>query len=265
MASHSLRGADSENAGLEGRGPSDVTIVVGRAWAAAVVLVAGAVAANVAFVGLGSSFEYPDILDEPTQDIVQLFDDTRATTMAWFALLAFGAALLIPGAVLLGALGRGRPAKWSVWAGVAAGVVQLIGLSRWFVLVPGYVDRALDPGASAASRAGAISDFETAHDVLGTVVGETLGYTLTAAWTILVVLAFPKAATWWRVSGAATSVLILLGVLVPLGVPGTDLANFIGYVLWSLWLIALGVLLVRGHLTDARARSDAPRSSSVAT
>lgn len=31
--------------------------------------------------------------------------------------------------------------------------------------------------------------------------------------------------------------LIAGGVLVPLGVPGADIGNFIGYVLWSLWLI----------------------------
>ena len=98
-------------------------------WAAAAVLVTGAVAANIAFFGLGSSFDYPDILDEPTQEVLQLFDDTRSSTMAWFATLALGAALLIPGAILLARFGSGRAAKWSAWAGVTAGVVQVIGLS----------------------------------------------------------------------------------------------------------------------------------------
>lgn len=39
--------------------------------------------------------------------------------------------------------------------------------------------------------------------------------------------------------------MILAGVLVPPGVPGADLTNFAGYVLWSLWLVALGVRLTR--------------------
>lgn len=234
-------------------------------WTAAAVLVTGAVAANIAFFGLGSSFEYPDILDQPTQDVLQLFDDTRSATMAWFATLALGAALLIPGAILLARFGSGRVAKWSAWAGVTAGVVQVIGLSRWFLLVPGYVDRALDQTATAAERSDARTDFETAHDVLGTIVGETLGYVFTSAWTILVLLAFPAAATWWRASGGFTAVLILLGVLDPLGVPGTDLANFIGYVLWSLWLIALAVLLVRKQLDNDRAGHPKPTASAKPT
>ncbi|MGZ5309029.1 MAG: DUF4386 domain-containing protein [Solirubrobacterales bacterium] len=221
-------------------------------WAPAVLLVAGALAANIAFVGLGSSFQYPDILQDPARDILKLFDDSRASTMAWFALLALGAALLAPGAVLLSRLGQGRAATWSARVGVAAAIVQVVGLSRWFLFVPGYADRALDPSSSPTDRADAVSDFETVHDVLGTFIGETLGYTLTALWIILVIVAFPSGPRWFRGWGAISAALILSGVLVPLDVPGADATNFIGYVLWSLWLVALATLLIRGRLTLAR-------------
>lgn len=136
-------------------------------------------------------------------------------------------------------------------------------MSRWFLLVPGYVERALDPSATPVARSDAVSDFETAHDALGTIVGESLGYAFTAAWTILVILAFPAAPRWWRTSGSLTAFLILLGVLVPLGVPGTDFANFAGYVLWSLWLVAVAALLVGGEL-DAGNPSDLGRPPETA-
>jgi hypothetical protein len=45
-----------------------------------------------------------------------------------------------------------------------------------------------------------------------------------------------------------SALLILAGVLSPLHVPGVDFANFIGYVLWSLWLIAFAVLLLRSRV-----------------
>lgn len=220
-------------------------------WAPSVLLVAAAVAANIAFVGLGSSFEYPDILQDPARDILELFDDNRATTMAWFGLLALGAALLAPGAILLARRGQGRAATWSARVGVAAAIVQVVGLSRWFVLVPDYADRALAPSSSPTEQADAVSDFETAHDVLGTAIGETLGYTLTALWIILVIAAFPSGPRWFRAWGATSAALIFSGVLVSLDVPGADEANFIGYVLWSLWLVALATLLIRGRLTPA--------------
>ncbi len=49
-----------------------------------------------------------------------------------------------------------------------------------------------------------------------------------------------------------SAALILLGVASPLGLPlvdtaALDTANFVGYVLWSGWLVVFGVvLLVRG-------------------
>ena len=39
--------------------------------------------------------------------------------------------------------------------------------------------------------------------------------------------------------------LILAGVLSPLDLPMIDTANFAGYILWSVWLVAFAVLLIR--------------------
>ena len=49
---------------------------------------------------------------------------------------------------------------------------------------------------------------------------------------------------WFTLVGAGSAVLILAGVLSPLDVPVLDQANFIGYIMWSLWLVAFGVLLL---------------------
>jgi hypothetical protein len=133
----------------------------------------------------------------------------------------------------------------AVVAGVAAAAVQVIGLSRWPLLVPGYATDAAspDPTVAAAGR----DSFEIAHRILGNIIGETFGYLLTGAWTLLVLAAVGRtiAGRWFTVLGAGSAVLILTGVLSPLDLPGVDLANFAGYVLWSLWLIAFAVVLVR--------------------
>jgi hypothetical protein len=128
--------------------------------------------------------------------------------------------------------------------------VQVIGLARWPLLVPGYAADAAstDPAVAAAGR----DSFATAHQILGTIVGETFGYLLTAAWTLLVLAALGRviAGRWFTALGAASAVLILAGVLSPLDLPAIDLANFAGYVLWSLWLVAFAVLLLRRPRTS---------------
>lgn len=32
---------------------------------------------------------------------------------------------------------------------------------------------------------------------------------------------------------------------MPLDVPGTDVANFVGYILWSIWLLGFAILIWR--------------------
>ena len=81
----------------------------------------------------------------------------------------------------------------------------------------------------------------TAHQVLGNLIGETFGYLLTAAWTLLVLIALGRSspAGGSRLLGAVSAVLIVAGVLSPLNLPLIDDANFAGYVLWSVWLVDL--------------------------
>ena len=45
--------------------------------------------------------------------------------------------------------------------------------------------------------------------------------------------------------------LVLAGVLSPLDLPLVDMANFVGYVLWSLWLLAFAAVLLVRHRAAA--------------
>jgi hypothetical protein len=45
--------------------------------------------------------------------------------------------------------------------------------------------------------------------------------------------------------GYAAAALIATGVIIPLGVEPASLSNFLGYIAWCLWLLALAVVLWR--------------------
>src|SRR6476646_4632954 len=91
---------------------------------------------------------------------------------------------------------------------------------------------------------------------LGTIVGETVGYALTAAFTVLVVIALTGTIAPRIVGylGYLAAGLIATGVLILLGVGVASLTNFAGYVAWCLWLIAMAVVLWRSP-AKALARS----------
>ena len=202
---------------------------------AAVLMVVAVVLANVAFLGLGSVFNYPDILQESASKILAEFREDQGMIITLFVVLALSAALLAPIALLVGRLAPNQLGRWSIRVGVAAAVVQVIGLMRWPLIVPFLADRQNT------------DTFETVHTTLGTVIGETLGYLLTATWTVLIIYAFAQrlAGPWFKYLGLLAAALIAVGVFVPVDVPGTDFANFVGYILWSVWLLIFAVLIWR--------------------
>lgn len=211
----------------------------------AALLIVAAVLTNAAFAVLGSVFNYPDILGEPVEDILAAFRAQQTAVVGWFAVMALSAALFAPIAIGVGRLSSHRAMRIAVPVGIAAAVVQVIGLLRWPLLVPGF---AADAASSDPALAAAAEDrFVLAHGLLGTLVGETLGYSLTAAWTLLVLIAVGGwiARRWFTALGAVSAVLILGGVLVPLGLPLVDFGNFIGYILWSVWLVIFAILILR--------------------
>lgn len=214
--------------------------VTARRAGAALALASGLAIAG--FTVLGSVFEYPQILEEPTADILALFREHQGTVMGWFLVLAVSAALMAPAGIWLGRIAGGRLGRWIAGVGIAAATVQVVGLQRWVTLVPGISDDALDP----ALRAAAEDRFELLHTVLGKAIGETFGYALTATFTVLVVIALSRTILprWLALTGYAAAGLIATGVVIPL-VEAASLTNFAGYVAWCVWLLAVAFLLVR--------------------
>jgi hypothetical protein len=210
-------------------------------------LVLASALAIAGFTVLGSVFEYPQILEEPTADILALFREHQRAVMAWFGVLVVSAALMAPAGIWLGRIAGGTLGRWIAGVGIAAATVQVVGLQRWVTLVPGISQDALD----SARRASAEDRFELWHTLLGKLIGETVGYALTAAFTVLVVTALRRTVlpAWLAYIGFVAAVLIATGAVIPV-VDAASLTNFAGYVAWCAWL--LGVAAVLFQVKDRR-------------
>ena len=231
---------------------------------AAAAMTGAATLAIAGFTALGSLFEYPQILKEPTADILAAYQAHQSAVMAWFGILAVGALLLLPMAIGLARMSPNRAAGRRILVvGATAAAVQAIGLSRWFLLVPGVSDDASDP----ALRDEAFRTFDTLHFWLGTILGETIGYILTAALTVLAVHTVLRHVmpTWVTWLGHTAAALIATGVAVPFGLHAATLSNFAGYVAWSLWLLVTAALLTlpAGARRRAANRATSPSSEPV--
>jgi len=223
-------------------------IAAGSMTGAALLAIAG-------FTALGSVFDYPAILKEPTDEILALYREHSTAVSGWFLVLVVGAALLAPAGMFLGRLTGGTLGRWIAITGIAAATVQVVGLSRWVLFVPGLSEDATDPALGADAR----HTFEQLHTWLGEALGETVGYALTATFTVLVLVSIARAGAprWLLVVGYVSAALIATGVLIPLGVEAAELTNFAGYVAWSLWLLVFSAMLWRPRTSVATVGSAA--------
>jgi hypothetical protein len=208
---------------------------------------------NVAFALLNQRFDYPDVLREPTDEVLRRFrEGGTGLIWIWWA-FALSAVLFAPVVVLLaGQLGDadGTVVALSVVFGVLASAVQFLGLIRWPFAVP-YLARVADEAEVGSTRHEAVEVvFQAFNRYLGVAVGEYLGYLLTGAWSILAGVALIQSdavPAWLGVLGVIIGPLFLISsfeFLGPFEPSGWKLAGQltpIAYVLWSLWLAALGV------------------------
>ena len=222
--------------------------------AAGVLLLVTPVWFNVTFMMLARSFDYPDILRRPTDEVLTRFRaGGSGLILRWWAFMMSGV-LFLPVAVLLPTIVRGGVLlPIAAVVGVLAAVVQVIGLLRWVYLVPYLARMNADASGTPATREAVRVVFEASHRFLGVGVGEHLGYLLTGVWTVLIgigMISGTAVAGWlgWvaLVVGAGLTVFSteFLGSYEERGWSLAGKAVPILYILWSFWLVVVGLMLL---------------------
>jgi len=205
---------------------------------------------NLIFFLLQRSFDYPDILRKPPHEILERFHlgSARLVTL-WYSFMLTSLLFILLATLLPQVIGPGS-ALFVVFAttvGVLAGLLQTLGLIRWSFLVPLLAGIYTDPTASQATRDSAVVVFQAFHRFAGVAIGEHLGYLFTSLWTLLIAVAMtqsPIFPSWLGWLGLIPAAGIFLGVFEEAGFKAAGAINAVSYILWSLWLIAMGVFLL---------------------
>jgi hypothetical protein len=220
-------------------------------------LVIGAASFAVAATALSSTFDWPDILREPPEVVLPAFvAGGTSLVWTWFAVAWTYAILLVPILLLPAALGRRDDPvlRAATFVGAASVLLSLIGFLRWVFVVPVLAESyaAGDPATKAAVAAA----WTAQHQFGGALLGEHLGQLLAIGWSITISVlilrtrVLPRWAGW---AGLVASGLYLTGqgdvlaTAVP-SFPVWDLGGLLGSTLWGLWVIALGVAVLRARI-----------------
>jgi hypothetical protein len=207
------------------------------------------IAFNVIFFLLQRTFEYPDILRKPTDYILSRFNAGGSRLILTWYSFALTGLLFVPTAVLVHQVFAGEDIPYMAVAttiGVLAGLVQFLGLIRWTFLVPYLAKTYFEPDSSQATKDSIAVVFQAFHRYAGMAVGEHLGYLCTSLWTAFIALAIiqsPQFNPWLGWAGLIPAIGIFIGLFEEAGFKAAGLINAISYILWSIWLIAVGVAL----------------------
>lgn len=208
------------------------------------------IAFNVIFFLLQRTFEYPDILRKPTDHILAQFAaGGKRLVLTWYS-FSLTTLLFIPVAVLVHQVLARDDMPYMVLAttfGVLAGVVQFLGLIRWTFVVPYLAQTYLEPESSDATRDSIAVIFQAFHRYAGSAIGEHLGYLCTSLWTAFIALAItqsPQFNAWLGWAGFLPALGIFIGLFEEGGFKPAAAINAVSYILWSIWLIVVGVVFL---------------------
>jgi hypothetical protein len=206
------------------------------------------------FFRLSQIFEYPDILRQPTGDILKKYrDGGNGLTVTWFVFALFSVPLFALAPLLQTALAaKGVDTTYLTIAtviGVAAAVLNIVGLMRWVFLVPLLVKKYFDPATTQAARDAVEVVFEAFHTYLGVTLGEFLGFTFIGLWGILEGLAFIQTGIVSPLFGVAMVIFsagIIVGDLEFAGWKPAGMIVAISSSLIMILLVIVGVVFIIG-------------------
>ena len=218
--------------------------------------IVGAILVNIPYTLLIMNFDYPDILRQPTEEILIRFQAGGTSLIyTWLAFAWVGLPMLF-GAILLKRILEKENSPFLETAttiGVIGFIVQVVGLLRWVFVIPVLARLFTDPMTDSLTKAAIPAVFIAVHQYGGVILGEHLGQFLIIIWMSIISgiifksKIFSKWVAWLGWFASAIYILAqteLFATAIPT-FPVIDWAGLYGSLLWILWMIVLGVYLVK--------------------
>ena len=218
--------------------------------------IVGAVLVNIPYTLLIMNFDYPDVLRLPTAEILTKFQaGGNALIYTWLAFAWVGLPMLF-GAIMLKRVLADEQAPFLETAttlGVIGFIVQVVGLLRWVFVVPVLTRLYTDPTTDSATQAAVAAVFTAVHQYGGVILGEHMGQLLIILWMSIIsgiVYKSKMFSKWVAILGWVASAIYLLAQTELLATaiptfPVVDWAGLVGSLLWLVWMIVMGVYLVK--------------------
>ena len=218
--------------------------------------IVGAILVNIPYTLLIMNFDYPDIMRQPAGEILTRFQaGGNSLIYTWLAFAWVGLPMLFGALLLKHVLEKENFPflETATTIGVIGFIVQVVGLLRWVFVIPVLARLFTDPTTDSVTKAAIPAVFIAVHQYGGVILGEHLGQFLIIIWMSIISgiiyksKIFSKWVAWLGWFASAIYILAqteLFATAIP-NFPVIDWAGLYGSLLWILWMIVLGVYLVK--------------------
>ncbi len=208
----------------------------------------------VTLVVLGGAIGWPASLDDPPATMLPLLVAQRGAVALGYSCYLASALLLIPIAVVVRRLTMATEAQLPAIAatlGVLAGLCKTFGILRWLTAMPTLAGLYGDPTSGQATRDAIAVVYIALNNYAGG-IGELLGVDILAGlWTCFVALTIIRRGaaplplpTWLGWFGLLAGASLLIGAVELVGLDLGSLTLTFSGVVWQLWMIAMGLMLL---------------------
>lgn len=224
-------------------------------------IVAFGLATSVAFGILSTVFEFPDVLRRPGGEVLALYAEKADVVRPTYWVLGMTGLVLVGIAVELGRFltpfAEG-PARLVSGFGVATGVFWSLGYTRWPIAVPYLSEMYLSGDAAEKERAAEM--YGMLNRYAGMTVGEHLGFITMGVFAIALAIGLRRGEIgprWLLPVGIIGGVLITITSYEQYNPEVTLLGalNGLANTVWFLWMIAIGIVLLRRSGQAGRTQS----------
>jgi hypothetical protein len=221
---------------------------------AGILFIALFVMLNVANSILAANFDFPNILRQPPENALTLYQQNQGLIRPAYYLFSITGILMIPISLLLHRiLSDKNPMllNTATTFGVITGIVQVLGFIRWVFLAPFLVNTYFDPSSSQATKEAVLVMQEAFNRYAGVAVGEHLGWLFTGVWLVLigVFVAQNRAKIlkpWMGYATISLGLMVLVGSAEQFGYepPFVAWSFIIGYGGFFVGLLIFGIYLL---------------------
>jgi hypothetical protein len=207
----------------------------------------------IGFSVLATVFEFPEVLRESAEYRLRLYREGQSVIMPIYWLLAMTGFSQIAMTVFLHRSFQNRNSTilhFALIFGILTGILQTLGFIRWAILIPYLAEQITVPTATATTRE-IIALLEGAFNrYAGMAIGEHTANICLGLWTLLLGVSMLKRLLFDRRLGWVGIGIGMLAMCLALEQLGIAPALFeilvdFGFPLWAVWLVVLGVSLLR--------------------